>query len=170
MARFERQRSRKVDKATGVRYDQIVRIHGKIAAKRYPEKLRRIKFYDAENDRRIMFLTNDFDQPAETIAALYKRRWQVELFFKWIKQNLHVKKFFGQTENAVRIQIWVAICTYTLLLILKRENKSDVRISQMLHFFTNVPFEEMPLKRAFDAIPEKFADQECAKQLFLPGF
>lgn len=65
-------------------------------------KLRRIKFYDAENDHRIMFLTNDFDQPAETIAALYKRRWQVELFFKWIKQNLHVKKFFGQTENAVR--------------------------------------------------------------------
>ena len=101
--------------------------------------------------------------------ALYKRRLQVELFFKWIKQNLHVKKFLGQTENAVRIQIWVAICTYALLLILKRENKSDVRVSQMLHFFTNVPFEEMPLKRAFDAIPENFADQECAKQL-LPGF
>ena len=117
-----------------------------------------------------MFLTNDFDQSAETIAALYKRRWQVELFFKWIKQNLHVKKFFGQTENAVRIQIWVAICTYALLLILKRENKSDVRVSQMLHFFTNVPFEEMPLKRAFDAIPEKISNQECAKQLFLPGF
>ena len=85
--KFERQRSRKVDKTTGVRFDQIVRIHGKIAAKRYPEKLRRIKFYDAENDRRMMFLTNDFEQPAETIAALYKRRWQVELFFKWIKKT-----------------------------------------------------------------------------------
>jgi len=90
--KLERQRSRKVDKTTGIRYDQIVRVSGKITAKRCPEKLRKIKFYDPENGRRLMFLTNDFDQPAETIAALYKRRWQVELFFRWIKQNLHVKK------------------------------------------------------------------------------
>jgi len=121
--KLKRMYSRKVDKDLGFRCDQIVHLTGVRSSKFYPEKIRIVKYFDKEKNKDFTFLTNDFDQPSETIAALYKRRWQVELFFRWIKQNLHVKKFFGQNENAVRTQIWVAICTYLLVAIMKRELK-----------------------------------------------
>ena len=168
--KLKRMYSRKVDKASGFRCDQTVRLTGQRSSKFYPEKLRIIKFFDEEKNKKLIFLTNDFDQSSETIATLYKRRWQVELFFKWIKQNLHVKKFFGQTENAVRIQIWVAICTYLLVAIMRRVLKSNVQLSQLLHFFKNVPFEEMSINKA---LAENFCENELqnySEQPFLPGF
>lgn len=168
--KLKRMYSRKVDKASGFRCDQTVRLTGQRSSKFYPEKLRIIKFFDEEKNKKLIFLTNDFDQSSETIATLYKHRWQVELFFKWIKQNLHVKKFFGQTENAVRIQIWVAICTYLLVAIMRRVLKSNVQLSQLLHFFKNVPFEEMSINKA---LAENFCENELqnySEQPFLPGF
>ena len=168
--KLKRMYSRKVDKASGFRCDQTVRLTGQRSSKFYPEKLRIIKFFDEEKNKKLIFLTNDFDQSSETIATLYKRRWQVELFFKWIKQNLHVKKFFGQTENAVRIQIWVAICTYLLVAIMRQVLKSNVQLSQLLHFFKNVPFEEMSINKA---LAENFCENELqnySEQPFLPGF
>lgn len=122
---FSRIYSREVDKSTGVVCDQIIRLAGFYALKDYPEKLRRVKFYDSEQDRAFVFLTNNFKLKAEEIALLYKNCWQVELFFKWIKQHLKVKTFWGETENAVRIQIYTAIIAYCLVAIVGAELKID---------------------------------------------
>jgi hypothetical protein len=112
--------SRPVDFATGVRCDQTVRPTGVDTRHDYPAKLRRIKFYDATNDRMFVFLTNHFELPAATIAALYAKRWQIELFFRWIKQNLRIKTFDGTSDNAVKTQIWIALCVYVLVAIVKK--------------------------------------------------
>ena len=111
---FRRVYSRAVDTSTGLRCDQTIVLTAPKALKDYPQHLRRIKFYDAEHDRHLVFLTNNFDLPALTIAQLYRCRWQVELFFKWIKQHLRIKRFYGTTENAVKTQIWIAITVYVL--------------------------------------------------------
>jgi transposase len=107
--------SHPVDKATGLRCDQTVALTRYYKAKDYPQHLRRVKFYDAEHDQNLVFLTNNFDLPALTVAQLYRCRWQVELFFKWIKQHLRIKAFYGTTENAVKTQIWIAITVYVLV-------------------------------------------------------
>src|SRR6266545_1052536 len=121
--------SHPVDRATGVICDQSVLLTGLYQAKHYPEKLRRVKYYDATTDKTLVFLTNNFALPALTIAELYRCRWQVELFFKWIKQNLRIKTFYGTSENAVKSQIWIAISTYVLVAIIKRELKVDRSLS-----------------------------------------
>ena len=118
--KFTRRYSHEADKAAGVQCDQTVLLDTFYSAQGYPEPLRRIRYYDAELDKRLVFLTNDFVLPATTIAALYKSRWRVELFFKWIKQHLHVKTFYGTSMNAVFTQIWIAICDYLLLIIAKK--------------------------------------------------
>ena len=115
------------------------------ALKDYPEHLRRIKFYDAEHDRHLVFLTNNFDLPALTIAQLYRCRWQVELFFKWIKQHLRIKRFYGTTENAVKTQIWIAISVYVLVAIVKKRLKTEASLYKILQILSLALFEKMPL-------------------------
>jgi transposase len=122
---FNRLESRPVDLATGVRSDQVVWLRQPASIQRYPDKLRRIHYVDAETGKSLIFLTNNFELPALTIALLYKNRWQVELFFKWIKQHLRIKHFYGTSDNAVKTQIWIAICVYVLVAILKKQLASE---------------------------------------------
>lgn len=137
--------SRPVDFASGVRCDQTVRPSGTTSAADYPSKLRRIKFYDIPNDRSFVFLTNHFELPALTIAALYSKRWQIELFFRWIKQNLRIKTFYGTSDNAVKTQIWIALCVYVLVAIVKKELHLKQSLYEILQVLSVVPFEQVPL-------------------------
>ncbi len=142
---FKRVYSRHVDKTTGLRSDQTIRLTGIKTADEYPQFLRRVVFYDEENDRRLVFLTNNFELPALTIAQLYKCRWQVELFFKWIKQHLRIKAFFGTTENAAKTQIWIAICVYVLLAIIKKRLNLEASLYTILQILSLTLFEKIPL-------------------------
>ena len=137
--------SHKVDKTTGVRYDQTVVPTGFYTKKDYPDKLRRIKYFDAEKGRAFIFLTNQFTLPALTIAELYRCRWRVEIFFKWIKQHLRIKKFFGTSENAVKTQIWIAISTYVLVAIMKKQMKIDLSLYTILQILSISLFEKKPI-------------------------
>lgn len=137
--------SHKVDKNTGIRYDQTVVPTGFYSKKGYPENLRRIKYFDAEKGRSFVFLTNHFMLPALTIAELYRYRWRVEIFFKWIKQHLRIKKFFGTSENAVKTQIWIAISTYVLVAIMKKRLKTDLTLYTILQILSISLFEKKPI-------------------------
>ena len=137
--------SHTVDKSTGLRCDQTIALTGQLTQYDYPIHLRRIKFYDAEHDRQLVFLTNNFDLPALTIANLYRCRWQVELFFKWIKQHLRIKQFYGTTENAVKTQIWIAISVYVLVAIVKKHLKTDASLYKILQILSLALFEKTPL-------------------------
>ena len=137
--------SHPVDFATGVRCDQTVRPTGVDTRHEYPAKLRRIKFYDAPNQRTFVFLTNHFELPAATIAALYAKRWQIELFFRWIKQNLRIKTFYGTSDNAVKTQIWIAVCVYVLVAIVKKELSLNASLYEILQILSVTPFEQIPL-------------------------
>ena len=142
---FRRVYSRTVDKSTGLRCDQTIVLTAPKALKDYPQHLRRIKFYDAEHNRHLVFLTNNFDLPALTIAKLYRCRWQVELFFKWIKQHLRIKKFYGTTENAVKTQIWIAITVYVLVAIVKKRLNTEASLYTILQILSLTLFEKTPL-------------------------
>ena len=137
--------SHKVDKTTGVRYDQTVVPTGFYTKKDYPDKLRRIKYFDAEKGRAFIFLTNQFTLPALTIAELYRCRWRVEIFFKWIKQHLRIKKFYGTSENAVKTQVWIAISTYVLVAIMKKRLKIDLSLYTILQILSITLFEKKPI-------------------------
>lgn len=139
---FTRRAGRRVDKTTGLRSDQTIVLAGPKTSRLYPDRLRCIGFYDAENDRRFVFLTNNFTLPALTIAKLYKCRWQVELFFKWIKQNLHIKHFYGTSDNAVRIQVWIAVSVYVLVSIIKKELGVKRSLSEILQILSLTLFEK----------------------------
>ena len=139
--------SRAVDKSTGLRCDQTIALTATKANKDYPQHLRRIKFYDAEHDRHLVFLTNNFDLPALTIAQLYRCRWQVELFFKWIRQHLRIKKFYGTTENAVKTQIWIAITVYVLVAIVKKRLNTEASLYTILQILSLTLFEKTPLEQ-----------------------
>jgi hypothetical protein len=145
---YTRRGRRRVDKTTGLRSDQTIVLVGPKTSRLYPEPLRRVSFYDAENDRRFVFLTNNFTLSALTIAKLYKCRWQVELFFKWIKQNLHIKSFYGTSDNAVRIQVWIAISVYVLVAIVKKELGLDRSLSEILQILSLTLFEKTPISQA----------------------
>jgi hypothetical protein len=145
---FKRLYSQPVDKSTGVQVDQIITVTGFYTLKDYPEKLRRIRYFDAETKKRIIFLTNNFTLPAEVIAQLYKCRWQVELFFKWIKQHLRIKAFYGTTENAVKSQIWIAISVYVLVAIVKKRLKLDRSLYSILQILSVTLFEKTPVSQA----------------------
>ena len=142
---FRRVYSRSVDKFTGLRCDQTIALTAPKGAKDYPQHLRRIKFYDAEHDKDLVFLTNNFDLPALTIAQLYRCRWQVELFFKWIKQHLRIKAFYGTTENAVKTQIWIAIAVYVLIAIVKKRLAIEASLYTILQILSLTLFEKTPL-------------------------
>ena len=148
---YTRRARRQVDRTTGLRSDQTIVLAGSKSSRLHPGPLRRIAFYDAENDRRFVFLTNNFTLPALTIARLYKCRWQVELFFKWIKQNLRIKAFYGNTDNAVKTQVWIAISVYVLVAIVKREMKVERSLSDILQILSVTLFEKIPLFQAFSA-------------------
>jgi len=144
---FRRIYSRSVDKSTGLRCDQTIVLTSAKASKSYPHHLRRITFYDAEHDKQLVFLTNNFDLPALTIAQLYRCRWQVELFFKWIKQHLRIKKFYGTTENAVKTQIWIAISVYVLVAIVKKRLKIEASLYTILQILSLTLFEKTSLNQ-----------------------
>ena len=146
--KFHRLSSSPVDKSTGIRSDQRVRLCSFYQTKAYPEPLRRITFFDVEKKRKLVFLTNNFTLPALTIADLYRCRWQVEVFFKWIKQHLRIKAFFGTSENAVKTQIWTALATYLLVAILKKELRLDQNLHTLLQFFSLTLFEKTLISEA----------------------
>lgn len=147
--RFRRVYSAPADRSTGIICDQTIALTGTISGKDYPEKLRRIRFKDPETDKTLVFLTNNFAVTAATICALYKARWQVELFFKWIKQHLRIKKFYGNSENAVKSQIWIAISVYVLVAIVKKRLNLDASLYTLLQILSVTLFEKMPLQQAF---------------------
>jgi transposase len=157
-----------VDRSTGIICDQTVALTGTTSRKDYPEHLRRIRFKDPETGKTLIFLTNNFVLPATTIGALYKSRWQVELFFKWIKQHLRIKKFYGTSENAVKSQIWIAVSVYVLVAIVKKRLNLDASLYTLLQIFSLTLFEKMPIQQAFagnDYIPEQ-ADTTNQLNLF----
>ena len=143
--KFKRVYSEPVDKTTGLVCDQTIKLTGFYPAKNHPDKLRRVKYYDAKNDQTLVFLTNNFNLPASTITELYRYRWQVELFFKWIKQNLKIKSFYGRSENAVKAQIWIAISVYVLVAIMKKKLKIKASLYAILQVLSVTVFERMPL-------------------------
>src|ERR1019366_5277935 len=136
------------DRSTGVISDQQVMLNGFYSARKYPEHLRRVRFKDAESGKTLVFLTNNSALPALTIAALYKSRWQVELFFKWIKQHLRIKHFLGNSENAVKTQVWCAVATYVLIAIVKKQMHLDASLYTLLQIISVTIFEKMPLQQA----------------------
>jgi len=137
--------SHHIDRSTGLRYDQTIMLTGFYPLKDYPEKLRRVKYYDAVTEKTLVFLTNNFSLPALTIAQLYRCRWQVELFFKWIKQNLRIKNFYGTSENAVKTQIWIAVSVYILVAILKKQLNIPASLYTILQILSVSIFERTPL-------------------------
>ena len=144
-----RRRSHPVDRSTGVRSDQTVFLTGPKTSRLYPAALRRVHYFDAEKDLRLIFLTNNFLLPPLTIAQLYRARWQVELFFRWIKQHLHIKAFFGTSENAVKTQIWVAVAVYALVAIVKKQLGLDHTLYQILQIISITIFEKSPILQGF---------------------
>lgn len=159
--------SRAVDKASGLRCDQTIALTAPKACKDYPQHLRRIKFYDAEHDRHLVFLTNNFDLPALTIAQLYRCRWQVELFFKWIKQHLRIKKFYGTTENAVKTQIWIAITVYVLVAIVKKRLNTEASLYTILQILSLTLFEKTPLDQLVKNMEPQIDTQQDNNQMNL---
>ena len=142
---YRRQSYRQVDKTTGLRSDQTIILQGPKSSKRYPMPLRRISYFDAQTNMRLVFLTNSFDLPALSIPQLYQKRWQVELFFKWIKQHLRIKTFFGTTPNAVKTQVWIAISVYVLVAIIKKQLAIDRKMSEILQILSITLFEKADL-------------------------
>jgi Transposase DDE domain/Domain of unknown function (DUF4372) len=142
---YTRRVSRVVDRTTGLRSDQTIALTGVLAAQDYPEPLRRISFYDVLRKRRLIFLTNNFVLPALTIAQLYRCRWQIELFFKWIKQHLRIKAFYGNSDNAVKTQIWIAVSVYLLIAILKKELRSELSLGEISQILSVNTFHKTPL-------------------------
>jgi Domain of unknown function (DUF4372)/Transposase DDE domain len=140
--------SHQIDRSTGLICDQSVMLTGFYQSKDYPDKLRRVKYHDAETDKTLVFLTNNFSLPAMTIAELYKSRWQVELFFKWIKQNLRIKTFYGTSENAVKSQVWIAVSVYLLVAIMKKRLKIEASLYTILQVLSVTIFERMPILQA----------------------
>jgi len=147
--RLRRVYSAQVNRDTGVICDQTVALVGYCSSRDYPAHLRRIRFKDFESGKTLIFLTNNFILPAATICALYKARWQVELFFKWIKQHLRIKKFYGTSENAVKSQIWIAVSVYVLVAIVKKRLNLDASLYTLLQIFSLTLFEKMPIQQAF---------------------
>src|SRR5487761_2728362 len=141
-----------VDRSTGLISDQTIALNGHYAAKRYPAHLRRIRYRDPETGKVLVFLTNQFALPALTICALYKCRWQVELFFKWIKQHLRIKRFYGTSENAVKTQIWIAVSVYVLIAIVKRRLRLKASLHALLQISSLTLFEKLPLKQAVSGV------------------
>jgi len=146
---YRRLYSAKIDKSKGIKYDQTIRLNGFYVSKDYPEKLRRIKFHDVERDKILFFLTNNFELPAQDVAMLYKHRWFIEIFFKWVKQHLKIKSFWGNSPNAVKTQIWIAISVYVIVLIVKKKLKIERSIYEILQILSINIFDKDPINQLF---------------------
>jgi hypothetical protein len=164
---YGRRQSRPVDKSTGLRCDQMIRLRGPKSSRLYPDLLRRITFADRDRRLRYVFLTNNFKLEAFTIAELYKRRWQVELFFKWIKHNLRIKAFYGTTENAVTTQIWIAISVYVLIAIIKKQLNVERSLTEILQILSLTLFEKDPLPQLLSGFDLQTEADRNHNQLFL---
>jgi len=167
---INRLESRPVDESTGVRSDQVVWLKLSKSIEHYPERFRRISYRDPDSGKALVFLTNNFELPALTIAQLYKCRWRVELFFKWIKQNLRIKHFFGTTDNAVKTQVWIAICVYVLVAILRKELGLELSQSQILQILSVNVFEQVPLSELVAKTASQNKTGDYRNQLILNGF
>jgi len=167
---LQRRYSHPVDKSTGVRSDQTVVLSSFESASVYPDPLRKVSYYDAESDKRLKFLTNNFTLPALTIAQIYKQRWQVELFFKWIKQHLRIKAFYGVSENAVKTQIWIAVSVYVLVAIVRKRLELEASLYQILQILSLTLFEKTPILCALQAIDADANFTENVNQLILFNF
>lgn len=165
--RCRRLYSRPIDKTTGLRYDQTVVLDGAYSGTTYPQKLRRIKFRDPVTGNTLVFLTNNFLLPALTIVQLYHCRWQIELFFKWIKQHLRIKAFFGTSENAVRTQIWIAVSVYVLVAIVKKRLDIPLPLYTILQILSLTVFERMPLHQVLTDVDSTSPDPDANNQLNL---
>jgi hypothetical protein len=167
---LRRRYSRPVDRTTGLRSDHTVILMAIESAKAYPDELRRVNFVDPENKKRLGFLTNNFSLPALTIAKLYKARWQVELFFKWVKQHLRIKVFYGTSENAVKTQIWIAVAAYVLVAIVRKKLTLDISLYQILQILSVTLFEKTPIKQAFEPTVDESGIGAACNQLNLFDF
>jgi hypothetical protein len=162
-----RRARRPVDKTTGLRSDQTIVLTGPKSSRLYPDPLRRIAYYDTEQRRRLVFLTNNFQLPALTVAQLYQCRWQVELFFKWIKQHLRIKAFYGTSDNAVKTQVWIAISIYVLVAIVKKELGVERSLYEILQVLSLTLFEKMPLIEVLATKQLPFPEPASPNQLML---
>jgi hypothetical protein len=165
--RFRRQSSQPVDSSTGLISDHLVMLATKDSRRRYPHVLRRVHYRDPKTAKRLKFLTNNFTLPALTIALLYKSRWQVELFFKWIKQHLRIKAFYGVSENAVKTQVWIAMSVYVLVAIVKKRLNLEVSLYKLLQILSVTLFEKMPISQAVFDVGSKFEEVDDRNQLQL---
>ena len=165
--RYCRLHSQPVDLTSGLRSDQVISLQAFYAAKDYPDKLRRVRFYDVQQQRGLVFLTNHFGLPAMTVARLYQQRWQVELFFRWLKQHLRIKAFYGTSANAVRTQLWVAVCVYALVAIAKKQLHCEATLYEILQILSVSVFEKTPLPQLFQAICSQNESPHLANQLLL---
>jgi IS4 transposase len=159
--------SRPVDKATDLVSDQTVVLTGFYSNGAFPDKLRRVRFYDRENDRHLIFLSNNFILPPLTVAMLYKLRWRIELFFRWIKQNLRIKAFYGTSENAVKTQIWIAITVYVLVAIVKKRLAVELPLYTFLQILSVTAFEKVSLNQLLTCFVEEKPTEDSCKQLLL---
>src|SRR5207248_11200512 len=164
---FYRRNSRPVERAAGLRSDQTILLTGVRTAQRYPDPLRRIHYFDAEKDSRLTFLTNNFLLPALTIAQLYRARWKVELFFRWIKQHLRIERFYGTSSNAVKTQIWIALSMYVLVAIIRKRLGVDLSLYKILQIISVTIFEKTPILEAFANIQPQFEEPYPCNQLNL---
>ncbi len=165
--RYCRLHSHPVDKTTGLRSDQIISLTGFYAAQDYPDKLRRVRIYDAEHARSLVFLTNHFGLPALVVAQLYQQRWQVELFFKWLKQHLRIKAFYGRSENAVRTQLWIALCVYALVAMVRKQVKSEASLFEILQVLSVSVFDKTPVATLFAEAAPQSEGSDLQKHLCL---
>ena len=167
---FTRRRSHEVDKSTGLRSDQTIVLAGPKSSRLYPNPLRRIVYFDAESKKRFVFLTNNFLLPAITIAELYRCRWQIEIFFKWIKQRLRIQRFYGNSPNAVKTQVWIAVSMYVLVAIIKKELSLDRSLTEILQILSVNPFEKTPIFQLLTTSDSQKPETSFPKQLPLFDF
>ena len=165
--KFRRLYSHRIDKSTGLKCDQTVVLTGFYQSQDYPDKLRRVRYVDADTQKNLTFLTNNFSQLAVIITQLYKCRWKVELFFKWIKQHLNIESFFGTSENAVKTQIWIAISVYVLVAIVKKRLKLDISLYTFLQILSVTVFEKVPILQLVETDDYKIQNKQLCNQLYL---
>jgi hypothetical protein len=164
---FKRIYSHPVDRTTGIICDQTIALTGYYSSKDYPDKLRRIKYYDLQRDKHLIFLTNNFGLQTLLVAKLYKDRWQIELFFKWIKQHLRIKSFYGTTQNAVKIQIWIAVSVYLLVAIVKKRLNINLSLYTFLQILSVTIFEKSPILQLINDAQYKYKNDTISNQLNL---
>jgi len=164
---FRRRRSHTIDRSTGVRSDQTIVLSGKYSFRKFPARLRRVSFHAADIDKRFVFLTNNFHIPSATVAAIYRQRWQIELFFKWIKQHLRIKRFYGTSPNAVKIQIWTAMAAYALIAILKKRLGLQHSLYTILQILSTTLFEKTPAQLVFQRYDDEISNSPTSNQLEL---